>query len=154
MTTYLLQRIGARALAGLWRQKQTLAVGMAMLVGVVGYLVLSPTLLATPAAAAGVTPSGGTTCADTTMTAIAQKTPAALQQAYQCMDVTFQQRTTEQQFAAQVQASGLVVTHIARVGVYHDPSGSTLVYYALNSTTQSIGYVVYVDANGLVAHVQ
>jgi hypothetical protein len=156
MTTYVFRRVATRAIAGLWRQKQALALGTATIAVIAGYMALSPALLAAaPAAASGaVTATTGTACADTTMMAIAQKTPNALQQAYQCLDASAQQRMNEQQFAAQVQASGPTVTNIARIGIYHDPSGSSLVYYALSSTTQSIGYVVYLDANGLVADVQ
>jgi hypothetical protein len=160
MTTYVFRRVATRAIAGLWRQKQALALGTATIAVIAGYMASSPALLATPVAAAPAAASGavtattGTACADTTMMAIAQKTPTALQQAYQCLDASAQQRMNEQQFAAQVQASGPTVTNIARIGIYHDPSGSSLVYYALSSTTQSIGYVVYLDANGLVADVQ
>ena len=109
----------------------------------------------------GVLTSGGsgvaasTDCADTAMAAIADKSPAAAQRAYQCMDSTFQQRVTEQAFVQQMQSQNMPnVSKLARVGDYHTPAGGTMVYYALDGANQSVGYIVYLGQNGKVLRIE
>jgi hypothetical protein len=94
-------------------------------------------------------------CADTAMAAVADKSPAAAQRAYQCMDSTFQQRVTEQAFVQQMQSQNLPnVNKLARVGDYHTPAGGTMVYYALDGGSQSVGYIVYLGQNGKVLRIE
>jgi hypothetical protein len=89
------------------------------------------------------------------MTAIADKSPAATQRAYQCMDATFQQRVTEQAFVQQMQAQKMPnVSKLARVGDYRTPAGGTMVYYAVDGVNQSAGYIVYLGQNGKVLKIE
>ena len=89
------------------------------------------------------------------MAAITDKSPSVAQQAYQCMDTTFQQRVTEQAFTQQMQTARLPsVDKLARVGDYHSPAGGTMVYYALDGGGQSVGYIVYLGQNGKVLRIE
>jgi hypothetical protein len=99
---------------------------------------------------------GSTDCADAAMAAIVDKSPAAAQRAYQCMDPTFQQRVSEAQFLQQLQAQRLPpVDKLERVGDYHNPtSGGTLVYFALDGGGQSVGYIVYLTPDGKVQKIE
>jgi len=99
--------------------------------------------------------NGGSDCADTAMAAITDKSPAVAQQAYQCMDPSFQQRVSEQAFTQQMQTSSMPsVDKLARVGDYHSPAGGTMVYYALDGGGQSVGYIVYLGQNGKVVKIE
>jgi hypothetical protein len=94
-------------------------------------------------------------CADTAMAAIADKSPAVAQRAYQCMDPSFQQRVPEQTFIQQLQAQALPnVKNLARVGDYHAPAGGTMVYYAVDTSGQSVGYIVYLGQDGKVLRIE
>jgi hypothetical protein len=142
------KRIVGRTLAAIWRQKQGILVGGVILAGLGGYWAVRP---AQPVA------SGETAgdCADTTMAALADKSNTSLQQAYQCMDQSFRQRVSEQQFSSQVKSAGSgPVTKVERIGTHQEPSGAQLVYFALDSGDQSIGYIVYLDPNGKVQKVE
>jgi hypothetical protein len=89
------------------------------------------------------------------MAAVADKSPAAAQRAYQCMDATFRQRVTEPAFVQQMQAQKMPnASKLARVGDYHTPTGNTMVYYAVDSTTQSVGYIVYLGQDGKVLKIE
>jgi hypothetical protein len=107
--------------------------------------------------ALGADPSGGasTDCADTAMAAVADKSPTAAQRAYQCMDPSFQQRVPEQVFVQQMQAQALPnVQNLERVGDYHSPGGGTMVYYAVDASGRSVGYIVYLGSNGKVLRIE
>ena len=154
-STGLARRIAGRTLAGLWQQKQSLAVGAVVLAALGLYAMVSMGgvgLTRTPAVAA---PPAEGDCADTMIAAMVSKTADSVQQAYQCMDPSFQQRISPQQFATQVNAAaGPAVSKVARVGTFDEPSGAKLVYYALSSGGQSVGYIVYVGANGRVQKIE
>jgi hypothetical protein len=90
-----------------------------------------------------------------TMAAVANKTSQNLQQAYQCMDASYQQRVSEQQFSTQIKAAGSgLIAKVERVGAHSEANGSQLVYFALDSGDQSIGYIVYLGANGKVEKIE
>lgn len=108
-----------------------------------------------PTSFASVTPNASSDCADTAMAAITDKSAAVAQQAYQCMDASFQQRVSEQAFTQQMQTSTMPnVDKLARVGDYHSPAGGTMVYYALDGGGQSVGYIVYLGQNGKVLKIE
>jgi hypothetical protein len=89
------------------------------------------------------------------MAAVANKTSQNLQQAYQCMDQSYQQKVSEQQFSTQVKAAGSgPIAKVQRVGTHPEPNGSELVYFALDSGDQSIGYIVYLGSNGKVQKIE
>jgi hypothetical protein len=90
------------------------------------------------------------------MAAIADKSSASAQRAYQCMDSTFQQRISETQFVQQMQTQQTPrVDKLERIGDYHNAaSGGTLVYFALVGGGQSVGYIVYLDRDGKILKIE
>ncbi len=146
------QRIAARAARGLWSQKQTLVIGVAVIAALAAYW-----LFYAPAQQAESGGTAGKDCADTVMAAIASNGGVAVQeQAYQCMDTRFQQQVSQQQFTNRLQAStaGRSITRVARVGSYDAPSGTELVYYAVDAGNQSVGFVIYLGDNGKVLNIE
>jgi hypothetical protein len=144
------QRVLARAAIGLWQQKQTLVVGTAIVAGMAGYLLFAaPNFALDSAASAGQRSSD---CADTVMAAVlGVGTPTVQQQAYNCMDPSFQQRVTQQDFANQFGAqTPAAISKVSRLGTYDAQSGAELVYYAVDAGQQSVGFVVYLNPDGKV----
>jgi hypothetical protein len=155
---HVLGRVLARTGVGLWQRKGTLLLGAVTVaaLGTVG--VLSGAATSTSAAQPAPLDSG-TACADAAIAAIAQKTSTTVQQAYDCMEPSFQQRVPETQFAAQfggaqAQPSTTAAPKAARVADYHGADGGQMVYYALSTGDQSVGYIVYLDAQGKISKVE
>jgi hypothetical protein len=149
----IVQRIVSRALVGLWAQKQVVVVGAAIIAALAGYVLF----VAPPESSQAGGSNGGRDCADTVMAALSNSgTVGTQQQAYQCMDSTFQQQVSQQQFTSRLQAStaGRTITHVARVGSYDAPSGTELVYYAVDAGNQSVGFVIYLGSNGKVLNIE
>src|SRR5438045_3812895 len=95
----LLRRIAARAGVGIWHNRGSMLVALAAVAAMSGYVAFGTA--GAPAAVAGgvsAAASANDNCADTAMAAIADKSPDAAQQAYQCMDPGFQQRVPEAEF--------------------------------------------------------
>lgn len=137
---------------GLWHKRGTVLFALAAVAVLTGYLALGPTSMGIGVAAAGYANSD---CADTAMAAIANRSPGAAQQAYQCMDPSFQQRVPETAFVQQVQAQAVQnVNSVARVGNYTSPTGGSIVYYAVNANGQSVGYMVYLGQDGKVLRIE
>ncbi len=161
-TSYVLRRVAARAAVGVWRHRTGVLLSALFSVILGTYIALTwtgsaPLSLASgsPLATGGVAAGATSDCADTAMAAVADKSPAAAQRAYQCMDATFQQRVTEQAFVQQMQTQNMPnVSKMARVGDYHTPAGETMVYYALDGVNQSVGYIVYLGQNGKVLRIE
>jgi hypothetical protein len=152
-TTYLLGRVGARAAAAVWRNRVGLLFALVLAVGLASYAALTSSgAISSPVASQ----SASADCADTAMAAITDKTTAAAQRAYQCMDPSFQQRVPENQFVSQMMAQQAPTTaKLARVGEYQNSStGSTLVYFALDGGNQSVGYIVYLNSDGKVLRIE
>jgi hypothetical protein len=155
----LLARVGARAGLGIWRHRGGVLLAALITVGLGAYA-----LFAMSGAVPGPVLPGNTTatstaassdCADTAMAAIADKSPAAAQRAYACMDSTFQQRVSESQFVSQMQAQRMpTVDKLQRVGNYDAPNGGSLVYYAMDGGGQSVGYIVYLGRDGKVSKIE
>jgi hypothetical protein len=148
----MLQRILTRAGLGLWHQRGTLVVGGVVVAALGAYaLLMAPSLSSAGPAAAG---GSSRDCADTVMAAMAGA--GVHQQAYQCMDATYQQRVSEQQFSTQLQTTSRdqSITHVARVGTYEAPTGPTLVYYAVDTANASLGFIVYLGPNGKVLTIE
>src|SRR5438105_8459608 len=114
---YLLGRVAARAGLGVWRHRVGVLLALIVSVGLGVYVTTSATVgsllpLGTATAIAG----GSGDCADTDMTAFADKSPDAAQRAYQCMAPAFQQRVPEQTFVQQLQTQTVPnVKNLARV---------------------------------------
>ncbi len=158
----MLRLVAARAAVGVWRHRTGVLLSALFSVVLGSYIALTwtasvPLSLASgrPLSAGGVAAGATSDCADTAMAAVADKSPAAAQRAYQCMDATFQQRVTEQAFVQQMQTQNMPnVSKMARVGDYHTPAGGTMVYYALDGVNQSVGYIVYLGQNGKVLRIE
>jgi hypothetical protein len=158
----VLGRIVARTGVGLWQRKGTVLVGAAIVAALGAFVTFSgaaPMPAAAPPAAAPAATTG-TACADAAIAAIAEKTADSVQHAYDCMEPSFQQRVPEAQFAQQFgsqtpDASGTAsAATTSRVADYHNQDGGQLVYYALSTGDQSVGYIVYLDAQGKIAKVE
>jgi hypothetical protein len=149
---YVLSRVAARAGLGLWRHRISVLIGAIVIVGLGTYAATSFSGgSAMPLAISGA----GGDCADTAMAAIADKSGDAASRAYQCMDASFQQRVPEQQFVNQMQQQALPnVDKLQRVGDYHTATGGTMVYYAVDGGSQSVGYIVYLGQNGKVLRIE
>ncbi len=158
-TSYVLRRVASRAALGVWRHRGGVLLSVLLSVVAGGYAAMTwngavPLLPANGLAAGTPAVGANTDCADTAMAAIADKSPAAAQRAYQCMDTTFQQRVTEQAFVQQMQSQNMPNSNkLARVGDYQTPAG-TMVYYALDRGTQSVGYIVYLGQDGKVFRIE
>lgn len=149
------RRVVARLGVGLWRQRGGLLIGLAVIAGITGYMALGGTAQGTSASGAATSAAVSTACADTAMTAIANKSSGAAQQAYQCMDPTFQQQVPEATFVQQIQTQAPAdVSNIARVGDYRTESGGSMVYYAVNANGQSVGYIVYLGQDGKILKIE
>ncbi|HEY0584205.1 MAG TPA: hypothetical protein VGE94_18615 [Chloroflexota bacterium] len=154
---YLLKRVAARAGLGVWRNRGGVMLAALFTAGVGTYAGLTWNgMLPTALAAGAPTAVANTDCADTAIAAVADKSAAASQRAYLCMDTTVQQRMTEADFVRQMQAQKLPnISKLARVGDYRSASGGTMVYYALDGASgQSVGYIVYVAKNGKVLRIE
>lgn len=151
----LLRRVAARAGLGVWRNRSGMLMGSVVLLGIAGYLAVSPALgIQFPPSSGSIASSNGD-CADTAMAAIADKSAGAAHSAYQCMESSFQQRVPEQAFVQQMQAQTLPnIKSLSRVGDYHAPTGDTMVYYAIDTNAQSVGYIVYLGQDGKVQKVE
>ena len=151
---HVLSRVGARAALGVWRHRGGVLFAAVISVALGGYALLTWSG-ATPAPLAGAA-GAATDCADTAMAAITDKSPAAAQRAYACMDATFQQRVPEAQFVRQMAAQQTPGSaRLARIGDYHNASsGSTLVYFAVDGGNQSVGYIVYLGPDGKVLRIE
>jgi hypothetical protein len=153
-TPKLLRRVAVRAGVGLWRHRGGLLLAAFVSAALGGYISMTWTGTL-PTSFAAASQPGTSDCADTAMAAITDKSPTVAQQAYQCMDASFQQRVSEQAFAQQMDTSRLPnADKLARVGDYHSAAGGTMVYYALDGDGQSVGYVVYLGQNGKVLKIE
>ena len=153
-TSYVLRRVAVRAGLGLWRQRTGVLLAAVASLGIGAYLFVTGPSGLMPALAQGAAVGGGSDCADTAMAAIADKSPSAAQRAYQCMAPAFRQRVPEQAFVQQIQAQALPnVTHIDRVGQYQGAS-DTIVYYAVDGSNGSVGYMVYLGSDGKVLKIE
>ncbi len=161
-TSFFVRRVAVRAAVGVWQHRGGVLLSALFSIVLGGYIALTwngfvPLSLVDGGlpASGGAAAAASGDCADTAIAAIADKSPAAAQRAYQCMDSTFQQRVTEQAFLQQMQSQNMPnVNKMARVGDYHMPAGGTMVYYALDGASQSVGYIVYLGQNGKVLRIE
>jgi hypothetical protein len=149
------QRIAVRAGSALWRVRGSMLLGAIVLSAIGAYMLYFQP--AQSSAGWAMNSSTDQDCADTVMAALAGS-PGVQQQAYQCMDSSFQQRVTQQQFSTQLQTTGSgrgPITRVERVANYDAPGGATLVYYAVDtSSQQSLGFVVYLGTDGKVLTIE
>jgi len=149
----VLRRVAARAGIGIWRQRGTFLVGLAVTAAVVGYMAFGTSGMAFSSAAGGQA-AAGIDCADTVLSAIADTSGSTPEQAYQCMAPTYQEKVPEATFAEQLQQRTVPnVNNVARLGDYKDPTGGTMVYYAVDASGQSVGFIVYLGQDGKVQRI-
>src|SRR5947209_19735239 len=98
-TPYLLGRVASRAGLGVWRNRGGVLVAAILAVAVGGYAALTwngqtPLSLVNGVGVGVGAPSAAADgdCADTAIAALADKSTASAQRAYQCMDTGFQQQ--------------------------------------------------------------
>src|SRR5579872_1681113 len=153
---FLLRRVAARAGAGMWRHRGGVLLAAVATAAIGGFVALNPISANIPLALGGGSAGiASSDCADTAMAAIADKSPNAAQNAYQCMDPAFQQRVPEQAFVQQIQTQSLSnVMNVARVGDYKTQAGGSMVYYAVDANGQSVGYIVYLGQDGKVLRIE
>jgi len=152
--SYLVRRLLVRTAAGVWQHRGRMLLATAMSFTLFWYVTSRP--LDTPSALAQSAPTGAASdCANTVMTAIASTSPAAAQQAYQCMSPAFQQTVSEAAFVQQLQALRVPnISIVSRLGAYQAPAGGTLVYYAVDTSGGSVGYVVSLGPDGKVVQIK
>jgi len=149
----VLRRVAARTGIGIWRQRGTFLLGLGVTAAVVGYMAFGTSSLAV-SSAGNAQAAAGIDCADTVLSAIADKSGSTPEQAYQCMAPTFQEKVPEATFAEQLQQRTVTnVNNVSRLGDYKDPSGGTMVYYAVDASGQSVGFIVYLGQDGKVQRI-
>jgi hypothetical protein len=141
----------------MWRNRGSMLFGVAVLVAMGGYTAYSlvgDSTLAPSAQAAAAAPTS-MACADTAMAAVTDKSTEAVDKAYDCLDPTFQQRVSQSDFANQMQSETMpAAAKISRLGDYKGTGGDTIVYYALDGSSQSVGYIVYLGESGKVLRIE
>jgi hypothetical protein len=154
-TPYLLRRVAARAGVGVWQHRGSLLLAAVIVLALGAYTAMTWSGEVSPSLAQGVSAGAASDCADTAMAAMTDHSPAAMQRAYQCMAPAFQQRVSEQAFVQQIQAQSIPnVSKLSRVGDYRTASGGTMVYYAVDASGQSAGYIVYLGPDGKVVRIE
>ena len=149
----VLRRVAARTGIGIWRQRGTFFVGLAVTAAVMGYMAFGTSAVAV-GTSKGAQAAVADDCADTVLSAIADKSGSTPEQAYQCMAPTFQERVPEATFAEQLQQRAVSnVNNVARLGDYKDRAGGTMVYYAVDANGQSVGFIVYLGQDGKVQRI-
>jgi hypothetical protein len=92
-------------------------------------------------------------CADTAMTAVTQPDESAARAAYACLGPAMR-NTTEEQFVAGMKARDVPRGHFNRVAEQRTSDGGEIVFYTVQSQGPAIGYIVYLNAQGLVIKVE
>ncbi len=152
------KRVLYRTAVSIWKHK-TMA---GLMVGAVALLAGGGSVLQTTPLSPGVEVAGvqavGTDgdCADAAMAAIVRNNSDVAHVAYRCMSPTLVQGMSEDQFVRQVANRGGTPADakVQRLGDYQAPSGEHIVYFALTSRSQTVGYIVYLDRFGKVAKME
>src|SRR5690349_20602807 len=103
----MLRRVAARAGVGVLRHRGGVLLATVVSVALGAYAAMSWSGEAPLSLSQAGSVAASTDCADTAMSAIADKSPAAAQRAYQCMAPAVQQRMTEQAFVQQLQSQSV-----------------------------------------------
>jgi hypothetical protein len=159
-TSDLLRRIAVRAGHGMRRQRASLLLAAIVIGAAIGYVVIlepsnAASALSQPGPSSTTAVAGASDCANTVMAAIENSVSASTHQAYQCLAPAVQQGMSETTFAQKLASLSVPnVMRITRLGTYQGTTGNTLVYFAVDANTQSVGYVVYVGQDGKVLQIQ
>ena len=141
--SHILGRITVRTGVAIWRHRISWLVG-ALVVSVLGLYQL------TAAAPASVSTSD---CADTTMAAVTKVDDTTARAAYNCLGPSMRQ-TSEDVFVATLHQRKLPKGTFSRIGDHRARDGSRIVFYTVEAAGQSVGYIVYLNPQGLVEKVE
>lgn len=140
--SYVLGRIFVRTGVALWRHR----IAWLLAALVVSSLGLYSLTAAEPSVANG-------DCADTTMAAVAKVDDATAHAAYNCLGPGMR-RTSEDAFVSMLHQRDLPKGQVNRVGDHRTADGSRIVFFTVEAQGQSVGYIVYLDPQGLVEKVE
>jgi hypothetical protein len=140
---FILGRVGARTAAAIWRQR-LLIVAAALIVGAFSVYELS---FAGPSVASG-------DCADTAMTAVTHVDESTARAAYACLGPSMR-TTSEDQFVAGMRSRSVPSGQFDRVADKRTPDGGRIVFFTVYAgEAPTVGYIVYLDADGKISKVE
>ncbi len=156
--TAIARRIVYRLVVALGRHKLVAALLVIGAVLLGGSTTIESFVPASQVDVAGVQAVGadGGDCADAAMAALVDSSADRAHTAYRCMSPTILQGISEDQFVRQVANRGGTGpgARVQRVSDYQAPSGEHIVYFALTSRTQTVGYIIYLDHSGRVSKME
>jgi hypothetical protein len=138
----VLARVVARTGVAIWRHR------FAWLVGAVGVAAIG----AFQVSSASPTVINGD-CADTTMAALTTTNDDAAHAAYACL-APGSRATPEDAWIAGIRSSGTPRGQLNRIAETRTNDGGEIVFYTVESRGQALGYIVYLDAQGLVRRIE
>ena len=141
----ILTHVASRTGIALWRHRFSMLIALVVIAGLGAYQI----------GFAGPTSStANADCADTAMQAVAQVNDDNARAAYRCLGEEMR-RTDEQQFVKSLHDRGdLPKGHVSRVGEHATRDGGRIVFYTVEAGGTAVGYIVYLDARGLVARIE
>jgi hypothetical protein len=92
-------------------------------------------------------------CADTTMAAIAKVDDDASRAAYECLDVSMR-HASEETFVADMHEPDMPHGIVTRIGDKQTPDGGRVVFYAVETRGDVIGYMIYLNNQNKVVRVE
>jgi hypothetical protein len=142
----ILAHIAGRTGIAVWRHRFALLTGAVVVAGLTVYQIgfAGPTSLTT----------ASSDCGDIAMNAVAQVSDEAARAAYRCLGDEMK-RSGEQQFVDSLHDRGDIPKgRVSRVGEHSTPDGGRIVFYTVEAGGTAVGYIVYLDARGLVAKIE
>ena len=141
---FLLGRVAARTGVALWRHRLGLIAAGLLVVGAGAYEITS----------AGATDAGSSAdCADAAMAALTRTSDATARAAYDCLGPSMR-TTNEDQFVATLQQHASSDVQADRVADKQTPSGKIVFFTVSVGGGDLVGYIVYLDQNGKIDHVE
>jgi len=141
--SYVLERITVRTGVAVWRNRVAWLFG-ALVLAALGLFQLT-------AAEPSVTNGD---CADTTMAAVTRVDDNTARAAYACLGPSMR-RTSEDTFVATLHQRDIPKGTFNRVADHKLPDGRRIVFFTVEAQGQgALGYIVYLDPNGLVENVE
>jgi hypothetical protein len=140
--SYVLERIAVRTGVAVWRNRVAWLVG-ALVVASLGLYQLT-------AAEPSVTNGD---CADTTMAAVTKVDDNTARAAYACLGPSMR-GTSEETFVATLHQRDIPKGTFNRVADQRMSDGGRIVFFTVQAQGQSVGYIVYLDPQGLVEKVE
>jgi hypothetical protein len=148
--SFILARIAARSGAALRHQRiawLTATMGLAAF-GIYGLSYARPSLPSDVAAGASTSD-----CADTVMAAATGVDDNLTRAAYACW-IPSQRLRTEDEFVASQHDPGMLRGVASRVAEQRTPDGGRIVFFTIEHQSETIGYMIYLDSQGMVLRVE